>query len=148
MCSSLENVDALRSRSPKLIRRTKRQISLRPKTKFFRGHNFKHSVAKGNARVQYGDTYNIGSCAHDTQTLQRHGRATTRSPTITEAQIKAALVSLLILKIVEDFFRYIIIAIPRVVGGRIAVFQDAFDRTWRIDIDTISSWRVSIPVSC
>ena len=125
-----------------VTRRVKRQIRVRKKIKISKGHSFKQLVAKDHSRVQYGDTYKLGSCTHSSTGLDVQVGGALQSMRQTEAQTQAMIVTLLVL-IFQDFLKYILNAIPKPIGGRVSVFEDAFRRIWRIDIDTISDWQVS-----
>jgi hypothetical protein len=118
------------------------------KRKVYKGHHFKHTVAKGNARVQYGDVYNLGSCCHQSLALAPPDSHSIRIEKYKEVQLKFAIVTLLVLSVLERILEHLLTVIPGAIGGRISVFEDALGRTWRIDIDTISGWQVSTSGTC
>lgn len=55
--------------------------------KIYRGHHFKDTIARDNARVQYGDVYNIGACAHSSLALQRQPNNMLRTEKFEEVQV-------------------------------------------------------------
>ena len=116
-------------------------------TKVYKGHYFKRAVAKGNARVQYGDVYNFGPCRYQGTALMWQDRHAIRTEKFAEVQVQVAIVTLLLFKILEKMLEALLNSLPGAVGGRISVLEDALGRSWRIDIDTISGWPVSTDVA-
>ena len=125
-------------------KRVKHQGGVQRNAKVSRGHQFERTVAKGYARVHYCDYYNLGSCSHECLPLQQQNGRLHQRTNFEEAQVQGVVVTALVLKVLETFLNYILSVIPRAVRGRVTVLEDAFGRLWRIDIDTISTWQVSI----
>lgn len=127
-----------------LVNRSRKQILIKKKNKVSKGHFFKNTVARDNARVQYGDTYNYGTCKRNCLELEKRQEKHQTVVKLAEAQVRATIVAVLLLNILENFFKYVLSTIPKPIVSRVSVLEDAFGRTWRIDIDTISTWPVSI----
>lgn len=112
------------------VRRQVKQSRTQKRSQVSRGHNFKQNIARDQLRVQYGDVYNVSPCSCQSLILKLQEQCMNQQKQSLEQQRQ-----------LQYLLTYLQSIIPRAIGGRISVFEDALGRTWRIDLDTICTWK-------
>lgn len=116
------------------------------------GQIFSGTIAQGSARVHYGNVYNI----HRGESSGSSATASTQvalPADLAVRGVRAIMLTVLCRRIMEEILTYILSlvaclninkrSIPAQIQDNTTIFEDAFGRVSRIDIDVIPNWAVS-----